>query len=178
MAGHRALEAVAISVVALMNREVEHRTELTPRPTALLVGPGAPQLSHQGSGSAILVHPYRVALDPTPAAGPTAGPGPHPGGHRRADRGTALSLRLLVTASAQDPETELATLGLAVVVLQATPVLTAELLDPAGNWLEGEQVRLVPAVTGVDELTDVFAALGLPARPALAYEADGIVIRG
>lgn len=177
MAGHRALEAVAVSVVALINRKLEHSSEVSPRPTALLVGPGAPQLSHQGSGAMILVHPYHVALDPTPAPGPAAGLGPRTGGQRRQAPGTALTLRLLVSASAKDPETELATLGLAVVVLQETPLLTPDLLEPVGNWSEEEQVRLVPAVTGPDELTNVFAALGLPARPAVAYEAGGIVIR-
>lgn len=161
VAGHRALEAVALSVVALLNRQVEQSADPTSRPTALLVGPGAPQLSHRGSGAAIVVHPYRVAIDPT------------------IGRGTALQLRLLVSASAEDPETELAALGLAVTVLESTPVLAGDLLDPVGAWDPAvDQVRLAPVPVDAAELTDVFAALGLPARPAVVYEAAGIVVDG
>lgn len=178
MAGHRALSAAAVSVVSLLNREIERLAQPAPRPTALLVGPGAAHISPPGTGASILVHPCRVLLDPV------GGPGRNTGLPRRLDagtepeRGTAMRLHLAIGVSAEDPETELAALGLAIMVLQATPVLGGELLDPTGDWGPGEQVRLVPVAVDGSELTDVFAPLGLAARPAVVYEMGSIVIHG
>lgn len=168
MAGKRALEAVARSVVTLVSAAVASQPG-SQRPTVVLVGAGTGGPGSLRSGADVLVHAYAVTQETDDLRPPDLG---RPGSQPR----MPVRVSFLISPVASDPAEELFLLGLVMRALHLSPIVPPSGLDPAGDWEPDDQVTLTATATTYADRAAVFAALGIAPRPALTFEARGFSI--
>lgn len=124
------------------------------------------------SQPAISVYCYRVSVDRETRAGwSTVG---------SIDGVPRLPLRmhLLIAAWASNVEDELRFLGLAAQTLESESILTGPLLEPSGDWRDGDAVQVVTDDLALDSMSEAFQALSTDYRLSLPYVARVICIEG
>lgn len=182
MAGYQALQAVGVSIVALLNRRFAERDggaglaamlANTRQLKTMAMNNG--QLIQQPSVS---VFCYRVSVDRETRPGWS--------GVAHADGVPRLPLRLhfLLGAFAATVEEELLWLGLAATILEGESVLTGPLLLPvpqAGGgtvnpWRPGDSVQVVTDDLAMDSMSEAFQALSTDYRLQLPYLARVICL--
>ena len=177
MAGYRALAATGRSIVDLLNRRVEERIPVPPRPRAVLAGATdfdgianevMPQIQRPG----LSVYCYGVDVDPETRPGWA--------GVTNADGRPRLPVRMHLMVSAWDTtvQSELEWLGLAGQILESEPILTGPLLHPSGDWNPGETVQVVSDDVALESKSEAFQALNSRYRLSLFYLARVVVIEG
>jgi hypothetical protein len=174
MAGHRALAAVGLSLVDLLDRRFREVLPTGRRPKVVLVG--TQDLDRVNTPNAVISFPavslycYRLSVDRETRAGWV--------GVTTADGIPRLPLRMHFLVSAWDDfaEHELEWLGLAVRVLEGEPILTGPLLHPNGGWERGDAIQVVPDDLALDSMSEAFQALTTAYRLCLPYLARVIKI--
>ena len=115
-------------------------------------------------------------------------------GERVSNPPLALDLSYLLTAYGAGPLHAEALLGLAMFVLHETPVLTRDairavtLAPPQPALLAGltsseladqiEQIKIVPQVMSVEEISKIWSALQSQYRPTAVYKASVVLVQG
>lgn len=123
------------------------------------------------------IHLYRVSQGPRDQ---TAGR-PNPGGRIQGPK-LALDLHYLVSArSSREYEAEVL-LGHAMAALHETPMIANSLIqallpdDPAQLASQSEIIRIVPQDLSLEEMSELWRALGTEMRPAAAYQVSTVLI--
>jgi len=80
-----------------------------------------------------------------------------------------LDLHFLLTAWADNAESEHAILGRAMQCLDTTPILSGPLLHPSGEWTANEAVNLVMDEISTEALMRVFDSLPCDYRVSVPY---------
>ncbi|WP_433157865.1 DUF4255 domain-containing protein [Kribbella sp. CA-247076] len=176
MAGYKALAALGLSVVEILNSGFRSERPAPLRcPTAVLAGTtDFDQVNSSPSAvirfPAVSVYCYRLSVDRETRPGwsaVAAGDGiPR----------VPLRMHLMVSAWDQIVENELEWLGLTARILEANSLLTGPQLDPAGDWDPGDMVQIVPDELALDSMSEAFQALTTDYRLCLPYVARVIVI--
>jgi hypothetical protein len=159
MSNALAIPAVTATIASIVLAGVD-RLGINPRP---VVAPGP--LDDEGDNARVGVHLYRVTRNPALAAADL--PTRSSAGDLRQRPRVALDLHYLLTFRGNTPwETE-RLLAQTAVTLHAVPVLTAALLQAAGDdhpeiadndlAAADEPVRLCPDLLTIDELTRIWA---------------------
>lgn len=124
------------------------------------------------SQPAISVYCYRVSVDRETRAG-WSSVGSIDGVPR-----LPLRMHLLIAAWASNVEDELRFLGLAAQTLESESILTGPLLEPSGDWRDGDAVQVVTDDLALDSMSEAFQALSTDYRLSLPYVARVICIEG
>jgi hypothetical protein len=173
MAGFPAVGAVGSSVARLLTRAFEEAPPIAGDRTRVVVI-RTNDLDVEKDTEIVLpalsLLLYRVDFDKTTRSAWAT---------RGAEEGRAylpLDLHYLATAWADNAEHEHRIIGRTLQVLDATPILSGPLLDPAGGWAPGESVELVMEDLPTDDLTRTFEALDVDFRLSLPYQARVVVV--
>jgi uncharacterized protein DUF4255 len=89
-----------------------------------------------------------------------------------------LDLHFLITAWADNPETELLMIGLAMQCLETNPILGGPLLAPAGAWTANEAMQVVLEDVPPDSMFRIFDSLQADFKLSVAYLARVVRIDG
>jgi len=177
VAGYRALAAVGRSIVDLLNRRIEERLPVGPRPTAVLAGTvdfdkvnSSPTAVIQYP--AISVYCYKVSVDRETRPGWSA--------VGSVDGIARIPLRMQLMLAAWDTvvESELEWLGLAAEILESESILAGPLLHPSGDWAPNDVVQIVADDIALESMSEAFQALTTDYRLSLPYIARVICIEG
>jgi hypothetical protein len=123
-------------------------------PTVVATNIGSPALS---------IFIYRVDFNKTMRAA-WSGVGSQDGrGH------LAVDLHLLVTAWADNAESELRILGRAMQAIETTPILNGPLLDPITDWAPNEALQLVLEDISTEAVMRTFDSLPTDYRLSVPY---------
>lgn len=184
MAGYQALQAVGVSIVALLNRRFAERDGGTGLAAMLAntrqlktMATNNGQLIQQPS---ISVFCYRVSVDRETRPGWSAVA--HTDGIPR----LPLRLHFLLGAFAATVEEELLWLGLAASVLEGESILTGPLLLPVplpdggmvNPWRPVDTVQVITDDLAMDSMSEAFQALSTDYRLQLPYLARVICLEG
>jgi Pvc16 N-terminal domain len=176
MAGFRALEALGNSLVTVLNQQIAVEIPGANRPTAVLAGTGdLDQINTPGAVitfPAISIYTYRLTVDQETR------PGWSSVANSDGIPRIPLRMHMLVSAWDEDVAFELRWLGLAARILETHSILTGPMLDPAGDWGDGDTVQVIPDDLAVDSMSEAFQALTTQYRLCLPYLARVIVIDG
>lgn len=182
MAGFQALQAVGVSIVALLNRRFAERATgaglaamLANTRQLKTMSTNNGQLIQQPS---ISVFCYRVSVDRETRPGWSAVA--HSDGIPR----LPLRLHFLLGAFAATVEEELLWLGLAATILEGESILTGPLLLPVPQtgggtvnpWRPGDTVQVVTDDLAMDSMSEAFQALSTDYRLQLPYLARVICL--
>jgi hypothetical protein len=80
-----------------------------------------------------------------------------------------LDLHFLITPWAGNAQHELQILGRAIECLEATPILSGPLLDPAGGWAPEEAIQVVLEEVGTEAIMRTFDSLPIDYKLSVAY---------
>lgn len=182
MAGHRALAAVGRSVVELLNRRIDEELAPARRPLAVLAGTQDFDRVNSAPNAvirfpALSVYCCRLSVDRETRPGWSS--------VASIDGIARLPLRMHLLLMAWDEfvENELEWLGLAMRILDSEPILSGPLLDPSGEWDDGDVIQIVADDIALEELSEAFEALTTDFRLSMPYLArviriDGTAARG
>lgn len=168
MAGFRALSAVGLSVVALLNRRFTEELG-SDRPQAVLATTEDFEPARRRGAGATIVPPsvavycYRLSVDreTRPAMSALA----------EVDGIPRLPLRMHLLVSAWDriAARELEWIGLAARVLESQSILSGPLLDPSGGWAPADMVQIVQDDVALEAMSEAFQAFDYQYRLCLPY---------
>jgi hypothetical protein len=125
--------------------------------------PAATMTARPGTGISIFLH--RVDINGTMRAAWSAVASQD--GHIH----LPLDLHYLLTPWATNAEDEHLILGMAMETLEARPILSGPLLDPAADWAPGEAIQLIAEDLPTDALMRMFDSLPTSFRLSVGYVA-------
>jgi uncharacterized protein DUF4255 len=177
MAGFKAISAVGLSLVRLLNSCFEADRNLFEggKPTAVLVrtndfdpNVASPILNPP----ALSIFPYRVEANRTMRAAWSGVSSLD--GHVH----LPLDMHFLITPWDANCEYELDILGRAMECLESTPILTGPLLHPSGNWAPMEAIQVVLDDVPADSIFRTFDSLAAHFRLSVPYLARVLRLNG
>jgi hypothetical protein len=177
MAGFRALSAVALSIVAVLNRRFEEELGVD-RPTAVLATTEDFEPASRRGANATIVSPsvsvycYRLSVDRETRPSLSA--------RASVDGIPRLPLRMHLLVSPWDVAAarELEWIGLAARVLESHSIISGPLLHPSGQWAAGDSIQVVQDEVALDTMSEAFQAFDYQYRLALPYLARVVRIDG
>jgi hypothetical protein len=177
MAGFRALSAVGLSVVAMLNRRFEEELGAE-RPTAVLATTDDFEPASRRGANATIVPPsvsvycYRLSIDRETRPSLSA--------RASVDGIPRLPLRMHLLVSPWDvaASRELQWIGLAARVLESSSIISGPLLHPSGGWEPGDSVQVVQDDVALETMSDAFQAFDYQYRLCLPYLARVVRIDG
>lgn len=177
MAGYKALAAVGLSIVALLNRRFTEEFGSARTPKAVLAGTADFDRVNRRPGKginypAVSIFCYRLSVDRETRPGLSA--------VASVDGIPRLPLRmhLLISAWDDDVQFELEYLGLVARTLESDSILTGPMLNSSGDWQPGDAIQVVPDDLALDSMSEAFQALTTDYRLCLPYLARVIRIHG
>lgn len=177
MAGYRALAAVGLSIVSLLEGRFAAAIPVGPRPQPVMAGTSDFDEVNSNPNAVIrypsvAIYCYRITVDRETRPGWS--------GVATSDGIPRIPLRMHLFISAWDTvvEKELEWLGLTARVLEGHSILTGPMLDPSGDWDPGDAIQVVPDELSLDSISEAFQALTTDYKCYLPYVARVVVIDG
>jgi hypothetical protein len=176
MGAYTAIAAIGLSIENLLNRGFDATIARDPqafngKPKARLVktehfSRGTPASEGSIDDGTVSIFCYRITVSSTMRP-PWSAVSAHEGGAVR----LPLDVHFLLTAFEKDAEAELKLLGLTMLSMEQTPILTGPHLHPSGRWQPGESVQLISEDISTEDVLRTFDTLPGDFRPSLSYVA-------
>jgi hypothetical protein len=174
MGAYTAIAAIGLSMEKLLNRRFDAAFAADPqafnrKPQARLVKTENFERSTTGTDGTIddgtvSIFCYRIAVSATMRPPWSAVSASEDGAVR-----LPLDVHFLLTAFETDAEAELKLLGLTMLAMEQTPILTGPQLHPSGRWQPGESVQLISEDISTEDVLRTFDTLPGDFRPSLSY---------
>ena len=177
MAGFRALSAVGLSIVALLDRRFGEELGTT-RPSVVLATTDDFEPANRKGANATIVPPsvsvycYRLSIDRETRPSLSA--------RASLDGIPRLPLRMHLLVSPWDlaASNELQWIGLAARVLESNSIISGPLLHPSGDWEPGDSIQVVQDDVALETMSEAFQAFDYQYRLCLPYLARVVRIDG
>jgi Pvc16 N-terminal domain len=177
MAGFRALSAVGLSIVALLQRRFDEELGAGRLAAVLATTDDFEPANRKGANATIVppsvsVYCYRLSVDRETRPSLSA--------RASVDGIPRLPLRMHLLVSPWDVAAvrELEWIGLAARVLESQSIISGPLLHPAGGWAPGDSIQVVQDEVALEAMSEAFQAFDYQYRLCLPYLARVVRIDG